>query len=206
MSLMKPKRFFPRKNRISNDTWFYFEWHRHYGDDIYILTQHTRLVAENISLHMEYEMRATKRLFALAGELRYLKKSDNQIIDRKIIKPSKRVFALYKSMEAKESEQIKNPFRRYALALIVFLFFACWMFKHFFIRDGSVQMIRNSQSTNTVYAAEGFTEPSFQPSQKEKTHDIEERIKVQVSYIQVGKRFFVYDPQQKKLIPSNQRH
>ena len=202
------QRMFPRKNRYQSETWFYFEYHRHLGHDIYIITQDKFLVAQNIILLVEYEIRATKRMLSVFGELRYLIKSDNEIIDRKTLKPSKRIFNLYKSMDAAESDKIKNPMRKYMFFLFIFILICFWLFKKNFILNGKVNIMKSrianasSMSNHTDSNDIDVKKSSFDQSYKNTSSvPSETPIKLALSYIRHDNELYIYDPVSKQLYP-----
>lgn len=83
----------------------FFENHRHYGLDIYLITQNSNLLAKDLLALSEYEIRAIPRTLAIGG-FNYLRKSNKDIIGRVLLRKKRSVFNLYKSMQSKETEKI----------------------------------------------------------------------------------------------------
>lgn len=112
------QRYFSKalKNR---DTIFYFDYHRHLGHDIYLITQDVIKIHREILAHHEFEYRLTKKAFSVAGEFRYLIKSSGDIMDRKTFRPPKHIFRLYKSFQAPTSIKTKNQFRKYIIVPLI---------------------------------------------------------------------------------------
>jgi hypothetical protein len=103
------QRYFDRKF-YNKEVFFYFEYSRHFGDDIFLITQDQSKLSKDIGILAEYELRALPRSLSLAGEFKYKKLIGGQQIDTQVIRPNKHIFALYKSMTRDETEKIKKPF------------------------------------------------------------------------------------------------
>lgn len=191
------QRWFPRRNKLTSDTWYYFEYHRHLGHDVYIVTLDRKLVAENITLLVEYEIRAAKRLTSIMGELRYLVKSDGEIIDRKSIKPLKSVFNLYKSMDGKETEKIKNPLRKIAIALIIAILFCGWIFKNTFFHNGEMTLVHDADAS-TSDQSKSVPDVSVPESSEKLKHKT-----VKLSYLMYGSHLMVVCPVENRLIAAS---
>lgn len=198
------QRFFPYRNKINKNTWFYFEYHRHLGHDIYIITQDKRLVANNITLLAETEIRAAKRTFSVFGEFRYLIKADNDIVDRFTVKPSKRVFNVYKSFDSKTSEKIINPYRKYIIFCLVSICVLFYFFKKKYVHDGRFNPVPvvNAQSIDNSNQQHNFSHSRANIIDNSNTDSYppEKIITVNLSYIQLDKKFFVYDFVTKDLV------
>ena len=197
--LDEAQRFFPYRNKISSETWFYFEYHRHLGHDVYIITQDKKLMAQNIILLAENELRAAKRTFSLLGEFRYLLKCDNEIIDRITIRSKKKVFDVYKSFETQTTEKVKNPFKKYIIGLsvasiIVFL----WFFKTAFA-GGSFRPVRfqddigdyNQKSISSENKFNTKKTGDFPGVSQDKPAGL---IPVNLDYYYIDTQLFVLDP------------
>jgi hypothetical protein len=114
-----PKRFY------NKDVVFYFDYHRHYSHDIYLITQDIRKICLDISTLVEIEFRAIKSSFHVLGTFRYLLKSSGEIFETKTIKKSKQIFDLYKSFDGSQEKKPKPKLIKYmilSLFLVPFLF------------------------------------------------------------------------------------
>lgn len=119
------QRFIPPRFK-DTDVVFYFDYHRHFGHDIFLITQDYKKICKDISLLAEFEYRAAKRMFSLFGSFQYLMKSNGEIFARKTIPAKKEVFALFQSFEGeKQSEQGKSPLLKY---IVVFALLAAGLF------------------------------------------------------------------------------
>lgn len=114
------QKFFRKSARDLNDVYTYFEIHRHLGHDIYLITQNAKKLPTDLVVLTEYIIDAAPRSRSVIGEFKYKWLSDGEILKREAFKPDDGIFALYKSMDAKESEKIKNPVMR-TVYLVMFL-------------------------------------------------------------------------------------
>jgi len=108
------QRFFDEYFR-DKDVIYFFEYHRHLGIDIYLMTQNAARVSRAIRDLCEYEMRAARRMTSLRGEFKYKQIVVGEVADTKILKRDKSLFALYTSMSRGENEKIKNPMKKMVL-------------------------------------------------------------------------------------------
>jgi hypothetical protein len=150
------QRYFPKRFK-ETETMFYFEYHRHLGHDIYLISQDRFRVCREISSLADFEIRAVKRTLSIFGEMKYNVLSDGEIIDRKVVKPNKRIFKLYKSMVATENEKIKNPFLKYIIVPILSLAISIPIFLH--LLKPSESNAKQTESTEIL---------APQPGQREK--------------------------------------
>jgi hypothetical protein len=115
------------RNRFyNNDVFAYFEYCRHLGHDIYLITQHRKKLAWDIQDLAEYELRAVPRTLSFAGELKYNMIVNGDIVERKGVKPKKRIYQLYKSMNIKETEKQKKPLIKYIAVPLFLLIPSSW--------------------------------------------------------------------------------
>ena len=107
------RRFYDR------EVFSFFESHRHYGLDIYLITQNSNLLAKDLTALIEFEIRAIPRTLSLGRRFNYLKKSNKDIIGREFLKKQKSIFNLYKSMSVKETEKIRTPYLKYLIPVVL---------------------------------------------------------------------------------------
>ena len=116
------QKYFRKGDRGLSDVYSYFEYHRHYGHDVYLITQNARKLPPDISCLTEYLIVAAPRTRSVIGEFKYKWLSDGEILKREGFRPDQGIFALYKSMDQKEAEKISNPVMKTAgLALLAVL-------------------------------------------------------------------------------------
>lgn len=120
------QQYFPRKY-YNEAVFFFFQKHRHFGIDIYLLTQDNSFIPKDIMRLAECEIRAVPRSCAVGG-FTYAKKVQGQKQNTIFIRRKKSIFALYKSMSQEETEKIKNPLIKYLLILPVLICFSIYTF------------------------------------------------------------------------------
>lgn len=114
----------------NKDVVYYFDYHRHFGDSVWLVTQDYSKISRSINVLAELEYRAVKSTFTILGEFRYNIKSNGQIFKRKTAKKDKRIFSLYKSFSGDDQEKHSNP-----LKYIIFILFAAFIGLGFFFYD-----------------------------------------------------------------------
>lgn len=117
------QKYFRKNDRGLGDVFSYFEYHRHFGHDIYLITQNAKKLPPDIACLTEYVIVAAPRTRSVIGEFKYKWLSDGEILKREGFRPDQGVFALYKSMDQKESEKISNPVMKSAALAMVAVFF-----------------------------------------------------------------------------------
>jgi hypothetical protein len=103
-----------------SEVWHYFELHRHFGHDIYLITQNEKKINIELTSLVEYKIVAKARVRSLTGEFPYQIVSDGDILKRFGLRPNKKIFDLYQSRRKAESEKVKNPVVR-TIAMICIL-------------------------------------------------------------------------------------
>ena len=97
----------------------YFEYHRHWGQDIYLVTQNIKKLPPDIVYLVEYTVSAVPRVRSLGPGFRYHWIASGERIKTEVRRPDQGVFSLYKSMDVGEQEKIKNPvLKTVAIALL----------------------------------------------------------------------------------------
>lgn len=112
------QQFIPSSYR-NNDVIYYFDYHRHFGDSIWLISQDYQKISKNINVLVELEYRAVKSTFSILGEFRYNIKSNGHIFKRKTEKKDKRIFNLYKSFQGEDQEKHTNPLKFYIIGLLL---------------------------------------------------------------------------------------
>lgn len=112
--------FFHRKF-YNPDVFFFFQYHRHYGVDIYMITQDVNSVARDLQALPEYHIRAVRRSYAFAKEFRYNYMVGNDIFRRRTFKRDLRVFSAFKSSCVNSSHEIVPFARKYYLYIGIFI-------------------------------------------------------------------------------------
>lgn len=120
------QRYFPTMLGMKShapEIYFFFEFHRHWGYDIYLITQDKEKIAKGIRPLIETELQALPRTVSLMGEMKYYEFVDDEKISAapRVIRPKKEVFNLYKSMTYRENEKTKKPVLLFAGIALVFI-------------------------------------------------------------------------------------
>lgn len=165
----------------------FFETHRHYGLDIYLVTQNVNLLAKDLVALAEYEVRAIPRTLSIGG-FNYLKKTNKEIIGRTFLRKNKKIFAMYKSMTGTETEKISSPYLKYLVPFILLLLLGSYLLsKSFFGRSIGINEVSASSLMGTV---------SQEVAKVDYLYPF-----VQVSYSRAGNSVYVYNPVSKDLCP-----
>ena len=105
------QRYFPSAARnIPNSVWYFFEYHRHLGLDLYLLTQHPSSLHRRIlNVAEHYIEAAPPALRGLGNVFRYrnVDVTTGEVISRSTLKADKRVFRAYQS--ATHAQGLKPP-------------------------------------------------------------------------------------------------
>lgn len=105
--LDEAQRLFHRKF-YNKDVFYFFDYHRHLGIDIYLVTQDIKKLPLEIKSVAESEIRAVRKSLSFFGEFKYSARIDDDILERIVLKPDKTIFALYTSFESETKEKQKN--------------------------------------------------------------------------------------------------
>ncbi|MCI5143938.1 MAG: DUF2075 domain-containing protein [Candidatus Electrothrix sp. AR3] len=120
------QRFFRKGDKGLNEVYSYFEYHRHWGQDVYLVTQNARKLPPDLVYLVEYLIKALPRTRSMMGEFKYHWISSGEKIKTETLRPDQGVFALYKSMDIGESEKIKNPVMAKIGKAFLFAFLAAY--------------------------------------------------------------------------------
>lgn len=179
------------KRFYDKDTFFYFEYHRHYGHDVYLLTQNSQLLPNEIRYLAENETRGVRRSLSFLGEFKYNIMCEREIVDRKILKRDKKIFALYKSSSSDESEKPKNPLIKYLVGIVVGLIVAGLVFKATFIHSKP----KKKEPEKRAVVNENVNRINeVKKMKKRKVKEVPEYQKSFMSYATIGKSLMVVDP------------
>lgn len=137
----------------------WFEYHRHYGQNIYLITQAVSKLPKDVTSLVEYVIRALPRSKSVTGrEFRYNHVSGRDILKRDAVLIKKKIFEIYKSASADEVEKVRNPFLIRAIfwflgALVFFYFGWQYVFDSWGGNDSeAVASVQNSHISDTNYS------------------------------------------------------
>lgn len=102
---------------------FLFQYHRHLGLDFYLVAPGVSNICPQIVRLMEYRLQASPRSKRLTNEFRYQKIVEGDNAGKQVIPFRKEIFRLYRSMEASETEPIKNVSTKYLVIAVCCMLF-----------------------------------------------------------------------------------
>jgi zona occludens toxin len=110
---------------------YYFDYHRHYSDEIILITQDIRKITPSVSTLVEFEYRAIKPTFQIPGFFTYFLKSGGEIFARKTVRKKKDIFELYNSFQAPDGAH--NVGKAKIIYIVLFLILCIIMLLIYFI-------------------------------------------------------------------------
>lgn len=122
------------------DVFYFFQYHRHLGIDIFLLTQSVSTICRQLPPLSEFILQAAPRSKGVAGTFRY-KFTDckGQFLYSQAVKKNQTIFRMYKSFSADEAEKPKNVLTHWVIVLTLLILVAGGAFKfllHSFIHKG----------------------------------------------------------------------
>jgi len=113
--------FFPRKF-YNTSVFNFFQYSRHMGIDVYLITQDVQSLSRELQTLNEYHIKVSKRSFSFMGEFRYMYMSGYDVLKRKVLKADKRVFSQYRSslsgVDSHSVNRFANKFYFYIIGLV----------------------------------------------------------------------------------------
>ena len=95
------QRYFPAKSeaKIPNSVWFFFEYHRHYGIDLILCSQHASSVSRRIVNIAETYIEAAPQTLRMGPHFRYslVDVTTGEKISQSLVKPDLSVYLAYRS-------------------------------------------------------------------------------------------------------------
>ncbi|MBT9169220.1 MAG: hypothetical protein DDT19_02574 [Syntrophomonadaceae bacterium] len=179
----------------NKDVFYFFQYSRHLGFDIYLITQDVSSLSKELQNLAEYEVRAVRRSLQ-AGFFRYLYCIDDKKIGTRNLKRDSKVFAIYHSLEPNRSEfaDIKSvPMRNlgYFIILFAFVIFSGYLLFTYFLFP-----VPDTRDTTGVHQqAEKQEQTENQKSQPNQVIGDNQLAHSQpVQGIQTQKPFYIYTP------------
>lgn len=99
---------------------FFFDYHRHHGLDIFLITQDIKKISPKISTLAEMEIRAIKPMFQLTPGFTYNLISSGEIFGKERLPKKAEVFQAYTSFLAGKGSQKKSRYRWAIPAMVGF--------------------------------------------------------------------------------------
>lgn len=112
------QRFFPPELK-DPEVFFFFDFHRHYGIDVFLITQHEKKLSFKLSSLAEVEIRAVSGRINPLGSFVYKYSSGGEQYATKRLRKDARLFRLYTSFRGGTEDQQKSKFRYVVAALVV---------------------------------------------------------------------------------------
>lgn len=146
-----------RKNDRSkeiDEVYHWLELHGHFGQDVYLITQSYKKLPTDINIMPEYIIHSVPRSRSMTGEFRYKQIAEGGEVQRKFgIYPDQKIFDLYKSSSAKETEKISNPMMRQTLQIFIVILLCLSGAGYFLynrLHPKLIEPIKNNQSSQTI--------------------------------------------------------
>ncbi|MCI5157325.1 MAG: hypothetical protein D3906_02605 [Candidatus Electrothrix sp. AUS1_2] len=137
----------------------YFEYHRHWGQDIYLVTQNIKKLPSDIVYLPEYTVSAVPRVRSIGFGFKYLWMASGECIKTEVRRPDPAVFALYKSMDVAEQEKISNPvFKTVGLILA-----ACSIILYYGYSSVTNRFLPEDRASASVSSSSGSVSASSVP-------------------------------------------
>ena len=107
---------------------FYFDYHRHFDHEIWLISQDRTKICKQISILHEFEYRAVPKSLSIAGELKYNILQAGEHSEKKFLRPNKEIFGLYKSAVSHTQKVKKSKVFVYVGVAAVAALFAGYSF------------------------------------------------------------------------------
>ena len=138
LALDECQTIFPRKQKISNDVLFFFQWSRHIrldatqkesgGVDIWLITQDVKNILAEIVVLAEVHYSAAPRSVMPLVNLYAVRISGQKVSTKKLFK-KKEVYALYHGIAQGEADRPSSHFALKLLVILVIFVGALWYFR-----------------------------------------------------------------------------
>lgn len=129
--------------RFKNEsTIYYFDFHRHFDHEIWLISQDRSKICKQIAILSELEYRAVSRSLSIAGELKYNILQSGEHVEKKVIRPKKEIFNLYKSAVSHNQKHKKSKLYIYIIiGILMFVGCGAWFFNRMgpTTKDGPIQ-------------------------------------------------------------------
>lgn len=149
------------------DVFYFFQYHRHIGLDIFFLTQSRSTIARQLIPLCEYIVQAKPRSKGVAGTFtyNYIDPKGNYMYNR-VLRAKKDVFRAYKSFRTDETNKPRNVLKYYLVACSVILAVVLFLFKSFFAYfkyDSAIHVPKNASTVSSARTASFYHLSSSRP-------------------------------------------
>ena len=119
------------------DVLFFFQYHRHLGIDIYLVSSNLEGVSRGLLNLLEYRIVGKERSKRVLNEFRYVKYVGPDKVGVTVLKPERKIFHLYKSMVQDEHEKIPAMTRKVVFFAVACILGAMVLFRYTMSNFGS---------------------------------------------------------------------
>lgn len=127
----------------NKDVFYFFQYHRHLGVDVFLMTQDVKTLAKPIPVLCEYIITAAERTLSIMNTFRYKYTNlKGKYFDSKVLRKRQDIFSAYKSFTVDEIEKPKNAITKHLVTLVVIIFVVIFGFK------ASLAVIRGQGTKN----------------------------------------------------------
>ena len=110
----------------------FFQFHRHLGLDFYLISVGLQdVVCSGITRIIEKRLQARPRSKKVMGEFKYTTIVEGDKAGTTVLRPDKKIFALYRSMEMEETEVVKSVVKKYIAVIAVLMLLSLVGFYYF---------------------------------------------------------------------------
>lgn len=175
------------KSDIRKNCHYFFEYHRHLGVDLYLAAQLFTRLCPTIAALAEYQINARPKTRAVLNELVYDMMDYPDILSTKRIRPDKKIFPLYKTVDVTE-ENKGSEIRPVRKILILSAIGLCAVIGWFRLSYGTPEKpISSTSEPAAVAAAEaGTAKPPPAPSRTTSSFSAEPVVAVQPGVLWLG--------------------
>ena len=192
------QRYFPTMlgmQKWAPEVYYFFEYHRHYGYEIYLVTQEFNKLTKGIRPLIEVEQRYSPRTLGIGKVVKYHRYVDDRKISTAptVVKLDKKYFQYYKSMSLDETEGVSRPI--YAYVFVAFLLIAATFggYKYVLARmtpDDEAPLTNRAQVVATKREIPAPFEKRLRGSSR-----VAEKIWVRVDWVKSGNKHMVLNPE-----------
>ncbi|MBF0555899.1 MAG: hypothetical protein HQK96_15345, partial [Nitrospirae bacterium] len=112
---------------------YFFQYHRHYGVDVYLITQDVFSMPKQITTLSEYYLKAVQRSLKFNRGFIYKKMIDEEVLTNSVLPVDIKVFRMYSSYKVEETEKPKSAYTKFIVICVILLLFTIVMFKYVFL-------------------------------------------------------------------------
>lgn len=132
------------------DVVYFFDYHRHYGLEIYLVTQDIYKISKKVSVLSDCEIRAVSTKVNPLPCFYYNLKSADEKFDSVRLKRDKKIFSLYKSFESNGIIAKNTKTVRLIVVFVVLMVFFAFLFRYAFNKNFSIKENKPNQKIISV--------------------------------------------------------